>query len=687
MAISDLRLDVVLSDQHTTSVNGKTVSTSDKIAFKIDAQGGGYVDIVVTTPSGGQITSFGGANLAGLYISSTRVYTDSIRGPCVLTNVPEGTYVAVAKSGDVRSNYVSFSVKKQEPLSVAEWMAQHTDSDGVVRTYPSDPPIWKQEFQYPQWIWAFDADIGKYQRVLPINLVWKNANLQLVKKVMQERDEEWKEVATWGEVPVAHRLDIYENGNWMHWDPSFNMVNGLWDPASNPLGRDHLEMYQVSGDNVVGNAHHDTWVLDYSSDEGFGHKGIKLEETEKKIRDYFLRPLWELSSYPHCNVLADPPTDGWTSVLKYNPNNLPNPEIYTEVSVACPVELYAYDSSGNPVASKDYQISGSYYYPKTDYEPQRIFIFGNTEGYNFEIIANEEDPEFIDGGDNSFTLSVVESTEEGFKKIGYEDVKITENSVASIVTGEFGANTVLFVDEEGDGSVKMVLPDTLIDSYQAIINHAPTIDPIADQEVIAGNEVAFTITYQDEDEDSLTTAFTSTLPNGDEITGLPEGATFDGEVFSWTPALSQGGTYDFEFEVSDGGLKETASFTIEVIVPAMIDIDPDTLNLKSNGPYITTYIELPECYAPATVDTLSCCLDCAHGHFEALADAPCCAGDYDSDGIADMMVKFDRETLVAEFAVVDFESDGKFANVAMTLSGRMNDGTRFVGEDTIQVRI
>ncbi|MBT8507417.1 hypothetical protein AZH53_03105 [Methanomicrobiaceae archaeon CYW5] len=553
------------------------------------------------------------------------------------------------------------------------------NDEGDVVTPHEYPPQWYLNYEYPLWLWFYDEEISKYKLTLPVNLVWQNASLDLVKKVMQERDEEWKEVATvpYFDVPMAHRLKIYD-GVWSDWDPNYNMVNGLLDFVSNPLGRDHLEMYLLPDGNIVGNAHHDDAVP---------HKGVLPEFTEKMIKDYFLPPLWESSIYLLQNAQSEPYSDGWASVLEYNPDNLPNPEYYSELAVECPVELYAYDSSGNLVASKDYQIPGSYYYPKTDSQPQRIFIFGDTEGYIFKILANEEDPEFVEMGDNSFNLSVIRSTGAGFIKIGFKNVKITENTVATIVGGELGANTVLIVDTEGDGSQEMMLPDTLIDSYQAIVNHAPTIDSISDYEVIAGNELTLTISYQDEDEDPLTTAFTTTLPNGNEIAGLPEGATFDGEVFSWTPTRCQGGISEFVFEVSDGGLKETETFTIEVIVPVAIDIDPDMLNLKSNGPYITTYIELPDCYDPATTDALSCCLDCDHGHFEVLADAPCGVDDYDADGIPDMMVKFSREQMVMDFSVVDFETEGKFAEVSMTLSGTTSDGIRFVGEDIIQVRI
>lgn len=53
-------------------------------------------------------------------------------------------------------------------------------------------------------------------------------------------------------------------------------------------------------------------------------------------------------------------------------------------------------------------------------------------------------------------------------------------------------------------------------------------------------------------------------------------------------------------------------------------------------------------------------------------------GDYDSDGIQDLMVKFDRRTV--ENLV---SAGGEFK---ITITGRLSDGKKFAGSDTIQVR-
>lgn len=110
----------------------------------------------------------------------------------------------------------------------------------------------------------------------------------------------------------------------------------------------------------------------------------------------------------------------------------------------------------------------------------------------------------------------------------------------------------------------------------------------------------------------------------------------------------------------------------ETSIPATIDIDPDTLNLKSRGKWITCYIELPEDYDVADIDVSTILLDTisAEAH-------PTEIGDYDADDIADLLVKFDRSA-VQEILEVGEE-------VEITVTGELTDGTPFEGSDTIRV--
>lgn len=109
------------------------------------------------------------------------------------------------------------------------------------------------------------------------------------------------------------------------------------------------------------------------------------------------------------------------------------------------------------------------------------------------------------------------------------------------------------------------------------------------------------------------------------------------------------------------------------VISATIDIDPDTLNIKSQGKWITAYIELPERYEVGKIDVSTIKLD---NKVEAELN-PSSIGDYDEDGILDLMVKFDRNE------VSDILEVGK--KVEISISGEMEDGTSFEGTDKIKV--
>ncbi|NIO37116.1 hypothetical protein GTO27_05370, partial [Candidatus Bathyarchaeota archaeon] len=79
------------------------------------------------------------------------------------------------------------------------------------------------------------------------------------------------------------------------------------------------------------------------------------------------------------------------------------------------------------------------------------------------------------------------------------------------------------------------------------------------------------------------------------------------------------------------------------VVDATVDIYPDTLNTWSLfGRFITAYIELPEGYNVDNIDVSTVRLN---DEVQAKSH-PTKIGDYDKDGIPDLMVKFDRTDVV-----------------------------------------
>jgi signal peptidase I len=106
-------------------------------------------------------------------------------------------------------------------------------------------------------------------------------------------------------------------------------------------------------------------------------------------------------------------------------------------------------------------------------------------------------------------------------------------------------------------------------------------------------------------------------------------------------------------------------------IGALVDIDPDTLNLGSNGTWVTVYAYIETKYDEKDINIGTVKLD------DAIKAE---WGEVQDDGR--LMVKFDRMAVI-EHLIEEGYGDGDEATV--TVSGMFMDGTRFTGEDTIRV--
>jgi len=117
-------------------------------------------------------------------------------------------------------------------------------------------------------------------------------------------------------------------------------------------------------------------------------------------------------------------------------------------------------------------------------------------------------------------------------------------------------------------------------------------------------------------------------------------------------------------------------------VSAEVDIDPNTLNLASNGKWITCYIELPEDYDVNEIDINTLRLS---NNTPVDLSAPSEIGDHDMDGIPDLMVKFDRLSVLGQLCATDYTTDtGKSYEDAMNVWGIMR-GMPFEGFGTVRI--
>lgn len=93
-------------------------------------------------------------------------------------------------------------------------------------------------------------------------------------------------------------------------------------------------------------------------------------------------------------------------------------------------------------------------------------------------------------------------------------------------------------------------------------------------------------------------------------------------------------------------------------------------------------MELPEVYDVTEVDVISILLN---DTVPVDVKAPTAFGDYDLDNIPDLMVKFDRATMIELLGTNDFgENTGKYFVINLTITGTVAD-TEFIGTGRIRV--
>jgi hypothetical protein len=119
------------------------------------------------------------------------------------------------------------------------------------------------------------------------------------------------------------------------------------------------------------------------------------------------------------------------------------------------------------------------------------------------------------------------------------------------------------------------------------------------------------------------------------------------------------------------------------ILETTIDIDPDVLNLKSHGRWVTCYIELPGGYSVADIDNNTVAITTIDSTpIDSLyREGPTNIGDHNNNGIPDLMVKFDRQDLI-DILEMMIEPP---ADVELTVGGELSDGPLFEGSDVIRV--
>lgn len=177
------------------------------------------------------------------------------------------------------------------------------------------------------------------------------------------------------------------------------------------------------------------------------------------------------------------------------------------------------------------------------------------------------------------------------------------------------------------------------------------------------------------DEIQLSTSGTGRLSYGQSVLISFDATAIAVGTWEWTTSAYHG--TDWTTPAGISGSQPTVTVTSPTIA-AIINIDPDTLNLSSDGIPITAYIQFPQGYNVEDIDVASILLNDEipvalkkdGSLWSELQDA-------DSDGTPEtLMVKFDRSAVQAILNIGE--------EVEITITGTAG-GIPFVGSDTIRV--
>jgi len=165
------------------------------------------------------------------------------------------------------------------------------------------------------------------------------------------------------------------------------------------------------------------------------------------------------------------------------------------------------------------------------------FTINETQNLNFVVNATDGD------GDN-LTYMII-GTPSGATFAG-QLFNWTPNATQN------GTYYVTFIVSDGVLEDNETIMINVVDSMGG--NNAPILNPIGNFAINETQNLNFVVNATDPDGDNLTY----------NVSGLPEGATFAGQSFNWTPNSTQGGIYNVTFTVSDGSLSDSETVIITV---------------------------------------------------------------------------------------------------------------------------
>jgi len=205
---------------------------------------------------------------------------------------------------------------------------------------------------------------------------------------------------------------------------------------------------------------------------------------------------------------------------------------------------------------------------------------------------------------------------------GVIQVEDSQGRISGLVNGEIKEEIPFSVYDNINKTVTIFFPT---DSYNYIVRGTDE------------GEYGLTIYLTDDKKAEMVTAADIPISNNTiHRYGVDWEKIFNGEKGA-SLQIDENGDGIFEKNVLFDNNLNYEKFILET--ETNIDFNPDALNLKSKGKFVTVYIELPEGFDVNQIDIASILLN---DSVPALAK-PTKIDDYDNDGIPDLMVKFERE--------------------------------------------
>jgi len=151
-------------------------------------------------------------------------------------------------------------------------------------------------------------------------------------------------------------------------------------------------------------------------------------------------------------------------------------------------------------------------------------------------------------------------------------------------------------------------------------------------------------------------------------------------------ARSYTGQQYYGYSPADWFKIDVAAITLETqsAIRSTVSIDPKSQNLRSQGKWITAYLEFPEGFDVHNANVSTILLN---GTIPVQSE-PLGIGDYDNDAIPELMMRFDRAE-VASYLLDNVNltqlREERFLTTTLTIGGKLYDGTQFQGSDTVTI--